>query len=182
MQTESVQWQEVSTSSETPDALPHDIQGFLDFWTSLTRTHGRLPRKSEFDPLDVAPFWRGIAVIEVVREEGREDRYFYRFLGTSHDEVNGMPHSGCYMHEVLPPREVAATQPVFNHVVSSRLPHYWHRRRKVPGQELLGYERILTPFLGKGDTVDFLIGYWKWHWRRNQGNGLYLVSDVTLPG
>lgn len=168
---------EVTAPASSPGHLRADMQEFLSFWQDLEARHGRLPRKSEFDPLDVTRFWRGIGVIEIVRRSGKDDRYKYRFLGTGHDHVNGVSHSGCFMDDVLPEPELAAVRPVFNKIINEARPHYWFRRARVPGRELTGYERVLTPFLGKGDTVDFLIGYWAWHWLPGRPTGLRVVTE-----
>ncbi len=179
MSTESMLWTEVSKSTGIPDALESGLQSFLDYWQSLERECGGTPRKSEFDPLDVARLWRGIAVIEVIREEGRENRFLYRFLGTNHDHVNGASFSGRFMDETLPAAEMGVLEPVFNRVIHSRQPHYWHRRSLMPTLEPEAYERVLVPFLGTGDRVDFLIGYWRWHWRTGIPTGLRLVHDTS---
>ena len=179
MSTESMLWAEIRTPEGYPEALESGLQSFLDYWTCLQQKHARSPRKSEFDPLDVARLWRGIAVIEVVREEGRANRFLYRFLGTNHDHVNGASYSGRFMDETLPEAEMAAIQPVYDGVIQGNRPHYWYRRGLTTTLEPPAYERVLTPFLGKGDRVDFLIGYWRWHWRTGIPTGLRLVHDST---
>lgn len=179
MSTESLLWAEVGSSDGYPEALESGLQSFLDYWMSLESKHGRTPRKSEFDPLDVARLWRGIAVIEVARKEGRANRFRYRFLGTNHDHVNGASHSGKFMDETLPEAEMAAIQPVYEDVIRQGRPHYWHRRGRMTTLEPQSYERVLTPFLGSGDRVDFLIGYWRWHWRTGIPTGLRLVHSST---
>lgn len=177
MTTSPAEWMEVAAAPSSFGHLRKDMQEFLTFWQDLQARHGRLPRKSEFDPLDVARFWRGIGVIEIVRTPGRIDRYRYRFLGTGHDHVNGASHSGCFMDDMLPEAELTAVRPVFNKIINEAQPHYWFRRARVRGRELTGYERVLTPFLGKGETVDFLIGYWVWHWLPGRPAGLRVVTD-----
>lgn len=179
MSTESLLWAEVGTSDVYPEALESGLQSFLDYWMALEGKHARTPRKSEFDPLDVARLWRGIAVIEVVREEGRSNRFRYRFLGTNHDHVNGASYSGQFMDETLPEAEMAAIQPVYDDVIRRGRPHYWHRRGRMTALEPQAYERVLTPFLGSGDRVDFLIGYWRWRWRTGIPTGLRLIHDST---
>jgi len=172
-------WAEVSSPAGNPETLDSGLQSFLDYWLSLEKRHGRPPRKSEFDPLDVARLWRGIAVIEVAREEGRQNRFLYRFLGTNHDHVNGASYSGQFMDETLPEAEMAVIQPVYDGIIHESRPHYWHRRGLMTTLEPPSYERVLTPFLGRGDRVDFLIGYWRWHWRTGIPTGLHLVHDST---
>lgn len=179
MSTNSMLWAEVRAPAGDPESLESGLQSFLDYWLSLERKHGRPPRKSEFDPLDVARLWRGIAVIEVVREEGRDHRFLYRFLGTSHDHINGASYSGRFVDETLPAAEVAAIQPIYNGVIHGKRPHYWHRRGLAATLEPAAYERVLAPFLGTGDRVDFLIGYWRWHWRTGLPRGLHLVHDSS---
>lgn len=179
MSTESKLWAEVRIPDAYPEVLQSDLQSFLDYWMSLEKKHARSPRKSEFDPLDVARLWRGLAVIEVIREEGRQNRFLYRFLGTNHDLVNGASYSGRFMDQTLPEAEMAAIQPVYDGVIRQNRPHYWHRRGLMTALEPPAYERVLTPFLGQGDRVDFLIGYWRWHWRTGIPTGLRLVHDNT---
>lgn len=179
MSTDSKLWAEVGTPAGEAVSLKSGLQSFLDYWLSLERNYGRPPRKSEFDPLDVARLWRGIAVIEVVRDEGSDNRFLYRFLGTSHDHVNGASFSGRFMDEILSMAEMAVIQPIYDGVIHGRRPHYWHRRGLVANVEPAAYERVLTPFLGQGDHVDFLIGYWQWHWRTGMPTGLQLVHDSS---
>ncbi|MDF1721204.1 MAG: PAS domain-containing protein [Minwuia sp.] len=183
MTANSAEWTEVVATARTPAHLRDDLQTFLGYWQGLKHQMGRLPRKSEFDPLDVARLWRGIGIIEIVRQPGMDDRYRYRFLGTGHDHVNGASHSGRFMDDVLPEAEMSALRPVLVKVVNDAQPHYWFRRARASGRELTGYERVLTPFLGTGETIDFLIGYWVWHWQPGRPPGLRLVADQgrTIP-
>lgn len=172
MSTKTTLWAEVEQSDEIPEKLDTSLQDFLDYWLSLQARHGRVPRKSEFDPLDVARLWRGIAVIEVIRQDGQDNRYRYRFLGTSHDLINGASYSGRFIDETLPEVEMAVLRPVYDKVVSSRRPHYWRRRTHDTSVEPAAYERVLAPFLGDGDGVDYLIGFWRWEWRTGIPKGL----------
>jgi len=177
MTTHPAEWTDVTATTDPSRPLRQDMQDFLSYWQELHDRHGRVPRKSDFEPLNLAGFWRGIAIIEVHRQTGRQDRFRYRFLGTGYDLVNGVSHSGRFMDELLSETELDAVRPVFNAIITDGKPHYWHRQARIPGRELSGYERVLTPFLGAGDTLDFLIGYWVWHWQTGRRTGLRVATD-----
>lgn len=155
-------WQAGESQEGWPEVLHKDLQLFLSLWRSLHGPGGSLPKKRDLDPATIKRLLPGLLIFDVFRCPDRTYRYRYRLVGSDHDRANKRSLTGYFLDEVHSDKEIATVASVYRQIIETRQPHYWTRPNALPNRDITRYERVLTPFAGDNDSVDFLIGAWIW--------------------
>jgi hypothetical protein len=82
-----------SAISEMPDWLArasNNVRELYLYWHGKCRG-GRLPRRTDIDPLDIPRLLPYLTIVEVVKDERR---YVYRLVGTKEVEIRGQDPTG----------------------------------------------------------------------------------------
>ncbi|HLZ65862.1 MAG TPA: PAS domain-containing protein [Aliidongia sp.] len=122
----------VLTLAEIPSPVIHRLH---DYWLSKGGAEGRIPQRSDIDPLELVDILPNLAIIEVV-----EGRWRYRLIGTRIVEFVGRDSTGKY----------------FDELEFDRMEPFWHRRysKVFAGKVLQGRE--VMHWVGR----DFIPYYW----------------------
>jgi hypothetical protein len=130
------------------DVLRH----LVAHWQGL-RGQRRMPRRTDFDPLDVRRALGYISLIEVRRDPLR---FYFRLDGTKQVDLFGLDCTRRYLDEAMPADHAAMAAASFSEVVDSRAPRY-HRRTIPFHHRLIDYEIVILPFSNDGERVDMLM-------------------------
>lgn len=142
-----------------PDNKKYDhpaLQQLYEYWLSKFED-GKIPGRSDVDPLDFPKILPHICLIDVERTDGRL-QFRFRLFGTHHQEFNQQDFTGKTIDEVFPPDAAAKVNAAYTHVVETAEPHYWREDLAFEGRKHIGYERLICPLASDGETVDMLIG------------------------
>jgi hypothetical protein len=133
---------------------------FLRCWESLYAKHARLPRRQEFDPLDLSlPIWPHLYLVDVVRgAEDSQPRFRMRLLGGRVVEIE-RTRRGQYLDELMAaPRYEAAVQQ-YRDCLEGRIAI---RKSSLEWEDAykrhIAYHVLLLPFSDDGARVDHLLG------------------------
>lgn len=132
------------------------VQRLYDYWLSKFKD-GKIPGRSDVDPLDIPEILSGICLVDVERTD---DGYQFRFrlIGTDHQEFNQQDFTGRTTDETFPPEAAARVNAVYTQIVESGEPHFWRETLSFAGREHIEYERLMCPLARDGKTIDMLIG------------------------
>ncbi|HNB25427.1 MAG TPA: PAS domain-containing protein [Alphaproteobacteria bacterium] len=130
----------------------------LDYWRGLAGRLGRLPKRSEFDPVDTPGVLPNLFLVDVVRDGTAEPRFRFRLLGgaiTARESVR----PGRFLDEFPAMRD------------SDRIMRHYHdaldlkvRVRAAtlawdhPTKDFITYHALLLPLSEDGHRVDTLLG------------------------
>lgn len=131
------------------------LSGLYEYWRSLPR-EGRLPRRADFDPLDIPKLLSKLFMIDVAGT-APDFSFRYRLAGTEIGETYGLEITGMTPAEAFPDR---AEKLIAGYalVAASGEPDYQAYPSPVPNRQFLTVERLICPFASDGETVDILIG------------------------
>ncbi len=132
------------------------LQRLYDYWLSK-REDGKIPGRSDVDPLDIPDILPHICLLDVERTDDSL-RFRFRLFGTQHQEFNQRDFTGQLIDEVFPPEAAAKVNAAYRQVVESGEPHYWRENLAFEGREHIAYERLICPLASDGETVNMLIG------------------------
>ncbi len=130
----------------------------LDYWRDLEARFGRLPRRGELDPVEVAAVLPHLFLVDVVRDGAAPPRFRFRLLGGAItaresvrpgqflDDYRGMRDSERIMRHYLDTLDLKVR------VRSASLA--WDH----PTKEFITYHALLLPLSEHGDAVDALLG------------------------
>ncbi len=120
------------------------LTGLYDHWRQLAAQLGRLPRRSEIDPLDLPrDALSGMMILE--REE--TGRILCRLAGTRMREIYGFEAAGSYLDEVTPPGAATYRNGIYQSALDGQRAVYCRLRLAVPGREYVASDRLYVPAL-----------------------------------
>ena len=130
--------------------------GLYDYWVGLRESLGRLPRRSEIDPLDLpSDVLPGMIIIE----RDAEHRFWCRLAGTRMREIYGFEVTGKYLDDVIPTGAVAFRRKIYQMALDGRCAVFCRLRFSVPGREFVASDRLYVPVVNDDtDEVTVLVG------------------------
>lgn len=149
-------------SSSEPDTAGWDdrVRAIYDYWRAIHRCVDSLPRRADFDPLDVPKLLPWIWLTDVYRDP---IRFRYRLFGTRHCDAMGADYTGQWLDEAFPDFPGEPGYADYLQVAEQRRPSY----RKGPAQyHVPNYrtiERILLPMVDDDDAVNMLLALTVYH-------------------
>ena len=135
-------------SSESPPSFVHAYR-----WWRAHIDAGRLPSRSDFDPVDHRSLLGWIVLFDVVRRE-RDTDFRYRLWGSEITTLVGRDHTGRLHSEVVSPDAMAFGRRCFFWVMEHKLPQVVQQRVPFEGRKFLTYERLALPLSNCGAEVD----------------------------
>lgn len=120
------------------------LSGLYDYWSALRSNLGRLPRRSEVDPLDLP---REVLPGIIVLEEEPDGRFFCRLAGTRLRDSFGFEPTGWHLDEVMAPGPAAARAAIYRRTLDGRRAVFCRVRFSVPGREFVASDRVYVPAL-----------------------------------
>lgn len=159
------------------------LVGLYDYWMARRSALGRLPRRSEIDPLDLpADVLPGMIIIE----RDADGRFRCRLAGTRMREVYGFEVTGKYLDEVMPTGAVAFRKSIYQTALDGRCALFCRIRFSVPGREFVASDRLYVPVLSdETGEAAVLVGAQRYLMSSEivgtpDGNGVYtlIVDDA----
>lgn len=130
----------------------------LGYWRELIDRLGRLPHRSEIDPLSLPKLWPNLFLIDVVRADAAAPRFRFRLLGgaiTARESVR----PGQFIDDFAGMRD------------SERIMRHYHNTLDLrvsirsatlawdhPTKEFITYHALLLPLSEDGQAVDTILG------------------------
>src|SRR5262249_21626624 len=127
------------------------LRDLVAHWQRM-RGDRRMPRRTEFDPLDVRFAVGYLSLIEVRRNPLR---FYFRLDGTKQVDLFGVDCTRRFLDEAMPTDHVAMATASYREVVDGCAPRY-HRRTIPIHERLIDYEVVILPFSTDGTRVDML--------------------------
>jgi hypothetical protein len=122
----------------------------LSLWESKRRPL-LLPRRSDFDPVNLKPHLGWLCIAEVLPD--RND-LIYRLIGTGIVETVGRDATRRRVSEILP----AGALRIFQHLMRAPQPTRTYGQVEWRGKGYISHESLMLPLADDGTTVDrFLI-------------------------
>lgn len=121
---------------------------FYDYWFSLN--NGNVPTRSQFDPLQIHDLMPNLWMVDIV---GPPYRYYFRLMGSQHDEIIGYSLTGKFLDEVYDGDGVED----YHQLAESKMPSY----RKGFAHYHVGdhrmIERLMLPMYDDKRNQDMII-------------------------
>ena len=116
--------------------------------------HGRsMPRRADFDPLDVR---FALGYLSLIQVEAEPLRFYFRLDGTKQVDLFGVDCTRRYLDEVMPRDHTAMATASYREVVERGEPQY-HRRQIQFHERLIDYEIVILPFSEDAKKVNLLL-------------------------
>lgn len=125
-----------------------------DYWRSKAPP-GRLPGRSDIDPVDIPDLLSSIALIDVEREGGAT-RFRYRLAGTEIVARAGRDPTGKTFEELYEGDYLQSANATYRAIVENGEP-FLSGRSFPAAKDHVTYQRLILPLAADGRTVDMLI-------------------------
>lgn len=133
-------------------ASPPDFVQAYRWWRARIDA-GRLPSRSQFDPLDNRFLLGRIVFFDVIRDQRGVD-FRYRLWGSEITTLVGRDHTGRLHSEVVAPEAMPFGRRCFFWMMEHRLCQVARQRVPFENREFLDYERLGLPLSSDGAEVD----------------------------
>ncbi len=144
----------MNAASFEPGPKRPELRRLLEYWQAKRRTLGRLPARSDIDPLEMR-FALGHLILADV-EPGDPIRFRHRLIGTHIVEHAGYDATGLYVDEVPDSELASLIIPSYRRVVATREP-VCERIRSVSGGRPTNLEILRLPLSIDGKRVDMVL-------------------------
>jgi len=147
-------------STPYPDNPHPDIERVRVYWEERCPAPDRLPHLSDIQLMDLYDIADHLLLADVIRDDDKGLRYFWRYGGTALRDFFGAELTGKFIHEAYSDDAAKAVQGAYNWIVETGRRHYWIRRGGLmqPDQRHLVYERYICPVIGDSGGIDHLFG------------------------
>ncbi len=130
-----------------------ELRELHDYWLTKHR-HGRLPRRSDIDPLEVPRLLKSLALLEVV---GDAEDFVFVLAGSRIEEAFDRTLKGITLGELRQTAEMTPSAEQYVAAVRSRVPQHRQDDMREYGKEHWAYRRLILPLSGDGERVDCLL-------------------------
>jgi len=130
------------------------VQSLYRFWRSKCRD-GRLPRRSDIDPVELPPAL--LPLISLVEPVADERRYVYRLVGTQEVEVRGNDPTGKSVISTYFGQSAENTLRNYDRVVATRQAHYDPDPYTSPDGRFIDVEDLFLPISDDGDHINRIL-------------------------
>ena len=145
-----------SAISGMPDWLARasdNVRELYLYWRGKCRD-GRLPRRTDIDPLDIPRLLPYLTIVEVVEDERR---YVYRLVGTKEVEIRGQDPTGKSVAEAYYGPSVEEAHGFYNEVVATAQPVYDDSPFVGPDGRYNDDELLFLPLAEDGHKVSRIL-------------------------
>jgi hypothetical protein len=125
------------------------------YWRSKA-PEGRLPGRSDIDPLEVPDLLPWLTLVDAIRE-GERLRLRCRLIGTEVVARFGRDITGLYAEEAYPADYLAKALETYAAIIESRCPNLSRHQIPIAGRDHAEYDRLILPLAEDGETVDMFL-------------------------
>jgi hypothetical protein len=163
---ESLADSEFQDGFDLPASVPESLMRLFDYWQSLPRDGAALPRRSDFDPLDLRGLWSNLMLLQIERQGVADTRLRVRYAGDRHDLRHGVTLAGKYLDDILRETELHRLQTAYLEIARRGAPHYQQGRHPMGRRGPTAYQRLIAPMADDAGDCSFLVGVWHWELRQ----------------
>jgi hypothetical protein len=130
----------------------------LEYWRGLVARLGRMPKRSEIDPLEIGNLLPNLFLMDVVRADGAAPRYRFRLLGGAITDRESV-RPGQYLDDFKTMRDSDKIMRHYRNALDGRIAIRsatlaWDH----PTKEFITYHVLLLPLSEDGRVVDTILG------------------------
>lgn len=140
-----------------PTVGDRNVQRLYEYWLSKHRD-GKLPGRSDIDPLDIPDLLPIFILIDVEKGGDGGPRFRVRLTGTKLVDRMGEETAGKLIEEAFLESQAKEINAAYRRVVESGEPHCWDYALPMRDREHVRYQRIVCPLASDGTNVDALCG------------------------
>jgi hypothetical protein len=130
-----------------------ELRELHDYWLTKHR-HGRLPRRSDIDPLEVPRLLKNLALLEVV---GDAEDFVFVLAGSRIEEAFDRTLKGVTLGELRKTVGMSPSAEQYVAAVRFLVPQYRQADMREYGKEHWAYRRLILPLSSDGERVDCLL-------------------------
>ncbi len=135
------------------DARGPKLQQVYHYWRSKSRD-GKLPRRSDIDPIDIPRLLPNLMIVEVV-EDAR--RYVYRLVGTKEVEMRGRDPTGLSVIDGFLGPSFEDALSFYDRTVQSRAPVFDDKPYISSNGRWISDETLFLPLSENGLRIDRIL-------------------------
>lgn len=140
------------------DAFEPEFAELLRYWEAK-RQGGRLPARSDIDPLDLHRLLPHLLLFDVVRAEDGT-RFKFRVAGTAFSTLIDRDVTGLYLDELGPSDRVATVISGLTAIVETGRPCFLAGRPTLHSDQVPMVKRLGVPLATDGRAVDMILAVW----------------------
>ena len=142
----------------------------LGYWHA--KRGGRaMPRKTDIDPVEIAPkVLPNLQIIEVIDGGAR---FRYRLVGTALVDAWGKDFSGRIADELFPDDRLNFVQSIYRTVCATKMPFFSCNKYHTPKDLDLFSMRIYMPLSDDGESVSHILGVMRFEYGSPLNNGVW---------
>ena len=130
-----------------------ELRELHQYWLTKHRD-GRLPRRSDIDPLEVPRLLKSLALLEVV---GEAEDFVFVLAGSRIEEAFDRTLKGVTLGELRQTDEITPSAEQYVAAVRSRIPQHQQADMREYGKEHWACRRLILPLSSDGERVDCLL-------------------------
>ena len=143
---------------ETPEFKTDIVRRAYEYWRGKC-AGGRLPRRADIRPEEMAPLLPNIFLVDVIAAPaGGAPRFKFRLVGTQINVWAGREYTGVFLNETEYGPNWKLVYDIYTRAVRERAPVRSEYSAPWQGREYLTYERLVAPLSNDGAAVDMLFG------------------------
>jgi hypothetical protein len=140
------------------DAIEPEFAELLRYWDSK-RQGGRLPARTDIDPLDLTRLLPHLLLFDVVRTDDGP-RFRFRVAGTAFTTLIDRDVTGLHLDELGPPERVATVVSGLSAIVRTGRPCFLAGRPTLHSDQVMMVKRLGVPLATDGLAVDMILAVW----------------------
>lgn len=127
------------------------------WWLTKAATRDALPRRADFEPLDMRALLPDLYMVDVLRQTTAL-RFRYRLIGTAITQRTGRDVTGRFFEDIYPAELLADFSASFRWIVAEGRPLRSYGDMEFSSQGYLGFEALEVPLATDGNQVDIILG------------------------
>lgn len=135
-----------------------EFAALLRYWESKRRD-GRLPARSDIDPIEMRGLLSQLLLFEVIWTEPAL-RFRFRLAGTSFTHLVGRDITGFCLDDLGPSERIAPVHDAMTAVARSGRPAYLAGRPTLRSEHYITVKRLGVPLAADGRQVGMILGLW----------------------
>lgn len=139
------------------------LQRLFDYWASK-RGHGRLPGRTDIDPIDLPDLLPNFMLFEVLDQRSE---FRIRLAGTKVEEIFGGGMKGKTLSSIAQRDRNAEVWQSFDRVIATGEPEFRADSLHNVDKGYVLFERLLCPLAADGATVDHVLGLYFYFYERD---------------
>ncbi len=127
-----------------------------DYWMSKS-ADGKIPSRSQIDPLDVPDLLPSIFLVDVFWD-GQQPEFRFRLVGSKIAEIVGCDPTGQHFDDFYDSDNIERMKALYRHIAERGEPFINNSQAPFAGKDFVKLARLLLPLSEDGVQVDMILG------------------------